>query len=70
MPKLPKRLIKAACTRMFIPTLEVRGRDSLDFPEVSVTSIKDVMQMAYQEGYRAAEKRLLRQTQHLGDTQL
>ena len=37
-----------------IPTLQTRGRDALDFHEISVASIRDVIEIAFRAGYQAA----------------
>jgi len=39
-----------ACTRIGAPTLEYRGRDSLDFYDVSVGNIKHMLYNAYMKG--------------------
>ena len=39
--------------KLRFPTLEVRGRDSLDFQEVSVTSLKEALIAAFEAGERA-----------------
>lgn len=36
-----------------IPTLEVRGRDSLDFHDCGVGSMRDALIAAYVEGWHA-----------------
>ena len=42
-----------------IQTLEYRGRDSLDFHDVSVGSVQDALAAAYQAGQKAADRLLL-----------
>ena len=41
---------KIASERLGIETLEVRGRDALDFQEVGVASLKDALDAAYRAG--------------------
>ena len=53
-----KKLSKAKATliakeELFIDTLEVRGRDGLDFHDVSVTGIKKALQRAFEEGQKS-----------------
>ena len=43
---------------LFIPTLAVRGRDSLDFHEVSVGSVADALEEAFNAGMMAAQGHL------------
>ncbi len=42
--------------RCDIKTLRTRGRDSLDFHDVSVWALVDMMQAAYNAGFEAGEK--------------
>ena len=42
--------------RSDIRTLRTRGRDSLDFHDVSVWALLDMMQSAYNAGFEAGEK--------------
>jgi hypothetical protein len=49
---------RIARERTDIRTLRTRGRDSLDFHDVSVCALLDMMQSAYDAGLKAgAEKR-------------
>jgi hypothetical protein len=41
-----------AKVELLLETLEERGRDSLDFFETSVTTIRDVVRHAFESGYR------------------
>jgi hypothetical protein len=45
---------KIAKRHLRIDTLEVRGRDSLDFHDVSVQCIRDALEAAYKAGFEAA----------------
>ncbi len=40
---------------LFIPTLERRDRDQLDFNEVSVWQLRKALNMAYEAGVKAAK---------------
>ncbi len=42
--------------RTDIRTLRTRGRDSLDFHDVSVWALLDMMQSAYDAGFEAGQK--------------
>ncbi len=42
--------------RSDIRTLRTRGRDSLDFHDVSVWALLDMMQAAYNAGFEAGKK--------------
>jgi hypothetical protein len=42
--------------RSDIRTLRTRGRDSLDFHDVSVWALLDLMQAAYDTGFEAGKK--------------
>jgi hypothetical protein len=42
--------------RSDIRTLRTRGRDSLDFHDVSVWALLDMMQSAYDAGFEAGQK--------------
>lgn len=48
--KLEKLLTKIANEHLSIETLEARNSDSLDFYDVSVWSVKDVLEAAYLAG--------------------
>jgi len=54
-----KRLAAAAATAgkvrdlLGLQTLETRGRDDLDFHDISVTSIRDAIQLAFEAGWDA-----------------
>ena len=39
-----------------VPTLEVRGRDALDFHELSVSSIHQALELAFDAGRAAGRK--------------
>lgn len=57
MAKIPKKLqTKIAKEILHIPTLEERKRDSLDFHEVSVWSIQEALQIAYEAGVACGSK--------------
>ena len=45
---------KLAALYLGVETLEVRGRDSLDFHDLSVTSIRRALEEAYEAGRRAS----------------
>ena len=45
-----------ARTRTDIRTLRTRGRGSLDFHDVSVWALLDMMQSAYNAGFEAGQK--------------
>ena len=47
---LRNKLNQDVMKRLGLQTLETRGRDSLDFHDISVEGIKDVIQMAYEAG--------------------
>lgn len=47
---------RIACQRCDIRTLRTRGRDSLDFHDVSVWALLDMMQSAYDAGYKDAQE--------------
>lgn len=42
--------------RLSIPTLQRRGRDFLDFHDISVWSLRDVLEFAYNAGVAAARR--------------
>lgn len=42
---------------LFIDTLETRGRDSLDFPEVAVWQLKKAFKMIYEKGLEEGAKK-------------
>jgi hypothetical protein len=54
-PAIRKQLSEIAAKELRIPTLEQRGRDSLDFHDVSVWSVAEALCQAYKAG-EAAEK--------------
>ncbi len=45
-----------ASEQMGIETLERRNRDSLDFHEVGVASVRDALAAAYEAGRKAVER--------------
>jgi len=47
---------RIARKRTDIRTLRTRGRDSLDFHDVSVWALLDMMQSAYNAGFEAGQK--------------
>jgi hypothetical protein len=53
-PAIRKLLSAIAAKELNIPTLETRGRDSLDFHEVSVWSLAEALSAAYKAGHLAA----------------
>lgn len=55
MPTKKQKFEDIAKRTMFVPTLELRNRDCLDFHDVSVSGIADGLEEAYQLG-RAAGK--------------
>ena len=63
--KMTKTLFKLfeqiAADQLFIETLEVRGWDGYDFKEVGVSSVLSALKDAYDAGYRAAEKKVLKE---------
>ncbi len=42
-----------ALQRLQLETLETRGRDALDFHEIPVSAIRDVVRHAFERGYRS-----------------
>ena len=38
-----------------IPTFETRGRDSLDFHEIGIGTLKDIVDIAYDAGVKSAK---------------
>lgn len=54
--KMEKTITQIAVDRMEIETLERRWRDSLDFHEVSVWVLKEMLEKAYKAGMEAAQK--------------
>lgn len=63
--KMTKTLFKPfeqiAADQLFMETLEVRGWDGYDFKEVGVSSVLAALKDAYEAGYRAAEKKALKE---------
>jgi hypothetical protein len=57
-PAIRKLLSALAAKELDIPTLETRGRDSLDFHEVSVWSVAEALCAAYKVGELAANASL------------
>lgn len=47
--------MEAARKHLDIPTLETRGRDGLDFHDISVASLRTIIAAAYDAGWAAAE---------------
>ena len=54
--KMEKAITKIAVDRLEIETLERRGSDSLDFHDVSVWALKEMLEKAYKAGMEAAQK--------------
>ena len=50
-----KIILNIAKENFNIKTLEVRNRDSLDFHDVSVVSIKNALEQSYQAGIKSTE---------------
>jgi len=55
-PQITARLTQIAQTHLGIETLEERLSDSLDFHEVSVWSVRDALQAAFEAGQAAARE--------------
>ena len=47
--------VEWARRRLRLETLEERGSDRLDFHDVSVASIRDIIEKAFADGYAAAK---------------
>lgn len=47
--------IEWARRRLRLETLEERGSDRLDFHDISVASIRDIIEKAFADGYAAAK---------------
>lgn len=47
-------LADMACKRLYLDTLETQNSDSLDFHEVAVWQLEDIIQRAYAMGLQAA----------------
>ena len=54
--KMEKTVTKIAVDRLEIETLERRNSDSLDFHDVSVWALKEMLEKAYKAGMEAAQK--------------
>lgn len=50
--KLDKLFTKIAQDHLDVETLETRNRDALDFHDVSVASLRHVLELAYHHGAR------------------
>lgn len=50
-----QQLEAKVCQILDVPTLETRNRDFLDFHSVSVATIREIIELAYQAG-RAAQR--------------
>jgi len=46
-------VVLSAAKRLGFPTLELRGRDALDFRDVAVSALREVLEAVYEAG-RAA----------------
>jgi hypothetical protein len=55
-PKRTTTIEKIAKEILWLETLDARGRDSLDFHELSVGSIRAALVAAYEAGRQAAKK--------------
>jgi len=53
---MEKKIAKIAMDRLGIETLETRNSDSLDFHEVSVWALKEMLEAAYQAGKDSNKK--------------
>lgn len=53
---MEEELRKIAREHLFIQTLEVRGRDSLDFHDVGVMGVKKALEAAYKLGQASVKK--------------
>jgi hypothetical protein len=53
-PDIPKETESQIALKVlpWVPTLEYRGMDSLDFHDISVGTIKSLIAEAYKAGYR------------------
>lgn len=56
MSKINTRLTRIAQTKLHIETLEVRGSDRLDFHDVSVESLREALEAAYNAGIERGRK--------------
>jgi hypothetical protein len=56
-PTIEQLLSQIANRHLWIPTLEERKSDSLDFHEVSVWSLKKALQEAYEAGQKNLAKK-------------
>ena len=50
MTNINDRITEIARKHLFIETLEVQGRDHLDFHSVSVAGVRDALEAAYAAG--------------------
>ena len=56
MRKINPLLTKIAQTNLHVQTLEVRGSDRLDFHDVSVESLREALEAAYNAGIEQGRK--------------
>ena len=56
MSKINPLLTRIAQTKLHIETLEVRGSDRLDFYDVSVESLREALEAAYNAGIAQGRK--------------
>ncbi|GEM_PF-237657 len=56
MSKINPLLTRIAQTKLHIETLEVRGSDRLDFHDVSVESLREALEAAYNAGIEQRRK--------------
>jgi hypothetical protein len=59
-PKVTQQLAEIARLHLRIATLEVRGRDALDFHSVSVLSVVDALRAAYEAGKKDEQQQKTR----------
>lgn len=52
---VPARLLVTAAQMLDLDTLDTRNHDALDFHDMSVASIRRVIEMAYQAGRASAK---------------
>lgn len=52
-----EKLARIAFQELGVETLEVRGRDSLDFHDLSVASIKRALERAFEAGRASANRK-------------
>ena len=60
MKPIPKLYAQIAAEELHIETLEVRGRDALDFHDVYVAAVHTALDRAFQAGVREGMKQARR----------